>query len=101
MKSTPADFWNWFAVAQERFRSVQVPEKEQLLDELLARLHDYCDALYFEIGGTPGDVSELVITAEGDARYFGAVQDLIEAAPSITGWRFVAFRPPMGFQFHH
>ena len=99
MPNTPADFWNWFVTAQDRFRDVDVPEREQLLDELLEHLHGYCDGLYFEVGGMPGAVSELVITAEGNADYFGAVQDLVAAAPAIAGWRFIAFRPPMGFTF--
>jgi hypothetical protein len=92
-------FWAWFERNEERFRDIQVPEKEELLDELLAELHAYCPHLWFETGKADDGSHELIISAEGDTSYFSAVRTLIAAATPISGWRFIAFKPSMGFDF--
>ncbi|MBP1688563.1 MAG: hypothetical protein H6Q33_4706 [Deltaproteobacteria bacterium] len=92
-------FWTWFERNAERFRDVEVPDKEQLLDELLEALHGYCPHLWFETGRADDGCNELIISAEGDTSYFSAVRTLIAAAPQIAGWRFVAFKPGSGFDF--
>jgi len=93
------NFWSWFARNEQRFRNVEVEEKEQLLDELLEALHTYCPHLWFEIGRANDGISELIISAEGNTEYFSAVRTLIANAPSIDGWRFIAFKPAMGIDF--
>ena len=95
--SVTTKFWTWFKENNESYRSVDNLEddvKEGLFDELLEQLHLYCDHLYFEIGGLPGEVQELIITAEGDVNYFGEVETLIANAPVIDQWEFIAFIPP-------
>ena len=92
-------FWAWFEQNEEKFRDVEVPEKEQLLDELLDALHNYCEHLWFETGRAEDGCNELIISAEGDTSYFSAVRTLIATAPPIVGWRFVAFKPGTGFDF--
>ncbi|WP_407353294.1 hypothetical protein [Luteimonas sp. R10] len=92
-------FWAWFERNEERFRNVEVPAKEQLLDELLDALHDYCPHLWFETGRADDGCNELIVSAEGDTRYFSAVRTLIATAPPVPGWRFIAFKPGSGFGF--
>ena len=92
-------FWGWFERNEERFRNVDVPESEQLLDELLVELHDYCPHLWFETGKADDGLNELIISAEGNTNYFSAVRTLIAAAQPIAGWRFIAFKPGSGFDF--
>jgi hypothetical protein len=99
-KAQATQFWTWFVQENARFRELEVPQKEDLLNELLSALHAYNDQLYFEIGRDDDDRGrELVITAEGNAEHFDAVQALVADAPSIPGWRITAFKPPMGFAF--
>ncbi len=72
---------------------------DALLDELQAELQAYSPGLWLEMGGHPDGPLELVISAEGDPDYFEDVRHLVAAAPETPGWRFVAFKPPQGFEF--
>jgi len=93
------EFWEWFERNEAKFRDVDVPEKEELLDELLAKLQAYCEALWFETGTADDGIHELIISAEGDVDHFSAVRKLVASAPPIGGWRFIAFKPANGFDF--
>lgn len=92
-------FWRWFERNEDRFRDIEVPKDEQLLDEILEALQAYCAHLWFETGRAEDGCNELIVSAEGQTRYFSAVRTLVAAAPPITGWRFIAFKPPQGFDF--
>ena len=94
-----ARFWRWFAENASRYRRLDVPEKEDLLNELQAALQAYNADLWFEVGGAPEGPRELVISAEGKRSAFGAVRALVAAAPLIPGWKAVAFKPRQGFEF--
>jgi len=94
-----AQFWEWFQSNEDRFRHVEGPDKEALLDEILANLHQYCEGLAFEVGGHPEGPRELIISADGDRARFGQVDTLVTLAPVVEGWEFVAFKPAMGFEF--
>lgn len=97
-------FWNWFLENEDKysgFEKVKNPKiKEKLLEELLRKLHNYSDGLYFEIGGFPNGINELIVTAEGKRNYFKDVEKLVDSAPLIKNWNVIAFKPPMGDIFN-
>lgn len=96
------EFWNWFKENNKAYiflNSVDENVKGKLLDNFMERLHAYSRKIYFEIGGHPDEDQELIITAEGNKEYFKIVQELIDTAPQIKGWRFIAFKPSMKGHF--
>jgi hypothetical protein len=96
-------FWNWFKKSNSRYYFLNQisdrAQKEKLLDEFLEHLHSYCDKLFFEIGGIPNENMELIISAGGDKNFFSVAEVLIQHAPKIDDWRFIALKPPMGTTF--
>jgi hypothetical protein len=96
-------FWEWFKENNKRYLNIDSIEddakKEKLLDELLLHLHQYCDKLYFQIGGDINGTRELIISAEGDLNYFDQVIKLVVEAPKLEYWEIIAFKPARGLAF--
>ncbi len=95
-------FWDWFMEHCKPYlflNEMEESDKSARLGDLLTHLQEYCAHLGFEIGGTPGEKLELIITAEGDTSYFKEVNTLISAAPKLDDWEFIAFVPPRGDTF--
>lgn len=96
-------FWQWFVDIQSEYLNldnVNSHEKEELLERFLEKIHNYCDHLYFQIGNDPlSDIKEIIISAEGDTKYFEKVENLVNAAPPMKGWKVIAFKQPMGVSF--
>ncbi|MEI6947574.1 hypothetical protein V9K67_10305 [Paraflavisolibacter sp. H34] len=100
--STATEFWTWFRehhTAYTFLHSLDDDVKEQLLEDFLEHLHLFSENVYFEIGGQPDEDQELVITAEGDRNYFDKVEELVRAAPRLSGWTITAFKQPVDEHF--
>jgi hypothetical protein len=90
-------FWEWFSTHHSNYLQLDdrdEDEIDQLLNELLQRLHQYCDQLYFKIGAKDTAIKEFIITAEGNAEYFDKAEDLVRMAPKLKGWKIIALSPP-------
>jgi hypothetical protein len=96
------EFWDWFSLNNAKFLFIHEVEpalQQKFLSELAEKLHQFNRNLFFLVGGHPNDDMELVITAEGNKKYFDKVSELVNEAPSIPRWKVLAFKPPMGCDF--
>ena len=92
-------FWKWFEDHNEQLTAVgDLDEKERagLLEELQRQLDAYCEGLGYEMGEPTSSGRTLTFTAEGDTDLFRYVVELVDAAPDLDWWTFVAFKQPMG-----
>ena len=92
-------FWNWFSDNNERLTMLgDLDEKEQqsLLEELQEQLDAYCEGLTYEMGEPTPSGRALTFSAEGDMDLFRYVVELVDNAPDLDWWEFVAFKQPKG-----
>jgi hypothetical protein len=91
------DFWNWFQENEKIFFNA-VKNKENLdeifFEKLSSKLAELKDGYYFLTGMCDENTVELIFTAEGNARNIVFVEELVEQAPKINGWKFTAHKPP-------
>ena len=88
-----ATFWTWFAPEEARLATQAAGEDPvSTMKEISARLPQKLIA-ELAVDHAPGANQTLVITADGDSNGFPAVARLVGAAPKLTRWKVVAFRP--------
>jgi hypothetical protein len=89
------EFWRFFQEHSEELRragSADSPTHDQVLEEL----QKLDENLFFEL--SPGSTAaELIITAEGKQSLFPLVEAIVQAAPLLKGWKFIALKPRLGF----
>ena len=73
-------------------------KRDELLNALQYQLTKYCDGLTYEIGDATANGRTLTFTAEGDTDLFRYVVELVDNAPDLDWWEFVAFKQPLGTQ---
>ena len=92
-------FWQWFGDNNERLTmlgDLQEGEQKMLVDDLQRQLDEYCEGLTFEIGDPTPSGRTLTFSAEGDIDLFRYVVELVDNAPDLDWWEFVAFKQPKG-----
>ncbi|RTQ46242.1 DUF695 domain-containing protein [Hymenobacter gummosus] len=93
-----SDFWQWFGANHQRFfDAVKRHDNldEEFFDELSPQLDEVNPDYYFLVG-MDDDTAELVITVDGAVQNIVFAEELVAAAPSLPGWRFVALKPAVG-----
>lgn len=94
-----SDFWAWFVKNEGAFNKMgNMPQEEahQFLDTIIEELNKYNPWLKAVSGQYDKNTTELIITADGDIALFTKVQELIDKAPVLNGWKFTAHKPPVG-----
>ena len=92
-------FWQWFVDHNEQLVAMgdlEDKERQELCNALQYQLTKYCDGLTYEIGDATANGRTLTFTAEGDTDLFRYVVELVDNAPDLDWWEFVAFKQPMG-----
>lgn len=92
-QSPHARFWAWFAAHDSALLAVRTGN-EPICHDLAQRLQQINPDLTFEFGPPEHGRREFVLSAGGIRDAFPAVIELANAAPSLTHWRVVKFRPP-------
>ena len=92
------DFWNWFKKEEASFSKV-VKEKGNVdkvfFSKLSPKLAELKEGFFFSTGMYDDTTVELVITADGSIKLIAFVEELINAAPKLAGWKFTALKPPL------
>ena len=97
-------FWSWFQEHKENYSNfdeayelnpIETSEKVELL---VQELQKFSEGLFVVIKST-NEPKELIITAKGKKEYFADAFALVEYAPSIDGWKFIATKPSYGLDF--
>ena len=94
-----AKFWQWFIDHNEQLVAMgdlEEKERQELCSALQYQLTKYCEGLTYEIGDATANGRTLTFTAEGDTDLFRHVVELVDNAPDLDWWEFVAFKQPMG-----
>lgn len=92
-------FWNWIRYNEQSLRNLrnEKPAAQKMFVFWLDKhLHNYCEHLesILMFPANENDPTQLVISASGNPEYFEQVTTLIENAPLLKTWKFVAFIQP-------
>lgn len=86
------EFWLWFAQNEEMLFNFE-HDGERTFEELSAALARMSPDLCFEFGPIKNEVRDFVVSAGGIKMAFPAVEALVTAAPTLTRWNLIKFRP--------
>lgn len=85
-------FWSWFQ-DNTAFLETYAEDTSTVIAAVGKRLDSVSRDLAFEMGLADDGIYEFIVSAEGIRAVFPEVIALTKAAPSILGWRIIAFRP--------
>ncbi len=85
-------FWEWFEQEEDLLFNFD-REQDRAFGLLSAALASISPDLAFEFGPNKSGTRDFVISAGGIKRAFPAVEALAAAAPALTRWNVVKFRP--------
>jgi len=87
-----AAFWTWFQ-ANTAYLESYLKDTTAVVTAVGKRLNAVSRNLAFEMGRADDGVYEFIVSADGIRDVFPEVVALTKAAPSVPGWRIIAFRP--------
>jgi hypothetical protein len=96
---SPEDqFWKWFESNSDSLKNLK-RNHTKLIESVHSELSKVSEGLTFEIGSKELYGNDFIVSADGMRERFSSVIRLVGAAPSLSGWRIVAFRQPKGTHF--
>jgi len=91
-EAAAAAFWAWFQ-SNTAYLEGYLENTAEVVATVSKRLNAVSRNLAFEMGRADDGVYEFIVSADGIRDVFPEVVALAKAAPSIPGWRVIAFRP--------
>jgi hypothetical protein len=92
------DFWGWFIENERRFANIikkQGNIDKDVFDEVTPKLDQLREGIFLLTGMFDEDTVELVLTTDGVIENIVFVEEIVNAAPEIPGWKFTALKPAM------
>jgi len=96
-----AEFWAWFQKNETAFFSVVKDRKnieKDFFKKLSPKLEELKEGFFYLTGMHDEKTVELVLTAEGNTKNIAFVEELINSAPEIKGWKFTALKPSLNIE---
>jgi hypothetical protein len=96
-----SDFWKWFETNNKEFFSVVKKGKsieKGFFDKLSPKLEELKDGYFYLVGMYDDNTAELILTADGNTNNIVFIEELVNCAPKIDGWRFIAHKPAMNIE---
>ena len=96
--STYADFWDWFAKNERAFANVVKKQGNieiDFFDEVTPKLDHLRSGIFTLTGMLDENTVELVLTPDGVIENIVFIEELVDSAPAIPGWKFTALKPAM------
>ncbi|WP_300685626.1 DUF695 domain-containing protein [Chryseobacterium sp.] len=78
-------------------KDVKAIEKD-FFDVIAPKLNQVNEGYYFLTGMSDDTTAELIITVEGEIKNIVFAEELIDAAPKLSHWKFTALKPAMDIQ---
>lgn len=95
------DFWNWFLKNEKEFFAI-VKNRQNIhqgfFEKLAPKLDEIHNGIYFLTGMLDDITVELILTPDGAVRNIYAIEELVNAAPQIKGWKITALKPASDIQ---
>lgn len=67
-------------------------------DKLSPKLAELKEGYFFLTGMYDDNTAELVLTADGNPKNIVFIEELVEQAPTINGWKFTALKPALDIE---
>jgi len=93
---TYKDFWKWFSDNERLFYKVISEHgdvENNFFRKLSPKLNELKEGFWYQVGMSDKDTAELIITADGVIKNIVFIEELVDAAPKINGWKFTALKP--------
>ena len=95
------DFWSWFQTQQKSFfdtvkRGNDI--EKNFFNKLSPKLKELKDGYYYLTGMLDENTVELVLTADGDLKNIAFIEELVNAAPQMDGWKITALKPALSIE---
>jgi len=95
------DFWFWFQKNEKTFfKAVKNNNNIEKIffEKLSQKLSELKDGFYYMTGMLDDNTAELVLTPDGNIKNIVFVEELVNSAPQISGWKITSLKPALDIQ---
>ncbi|MFV0482002.1 MAG: DUF695 domain-containing protein [Campylobacteraceae bacterium] len=97
---TNQDFWDWFVKNESEFYEVVKNGnniEKNFFDKMSPKLSNIKEGIFF-LTGMSENKAELILSADGNLKNIAFVEELVDDAPSLKNWTFIAHKPSINME---